>query len=286
VQKEVLEPSPKPTTLLTTSGSAYSATLALDDEGSYLLTDKAAYRLVPGRAPERWDLDLGISPALMGNHFLYWTDGAFRQVHKRGAEPSILAAVPNQPQRVVTSGDRFAWLDQAESGRFTIQTLDRSGARVLHASSDYIATLAMTEQRVYFVEEEPGTGWRLGSVPLSVGSPRYASMKTNRTPAMLAVVNDLFYYDGPSLTVRRFTPDLEREQVVVRDVICSPLAAAKHLYCAQPAALLEIAFNGVVRRVLPLRRKGTITAIAATATRLTWLMDVGRGALAVQTIAL
>jgi hypothetical protein len=153
--QEVLEPMPEPTTLLTTGGSAYAATLALDDEGSYLLTGDAAYRLVPGRAPERWDLDLGISPALMGDHFLYWSGGAFRQAHKRGAEPSLVAAVAHQPQRVVASADRFAWLDQTDNGRFTIETLNgsvRSRPRVLLAPGGYVAALAMTEQRVYFVE--------------------------------------------------------------------------------------------------------------------------------------
>jgi hypothetical protein len=54
-------------------------------------------------------------------------------------------------------------------------------------------------------------------------------------------------------------------------VICSPLAVAEHVYCAQPAGLLEIGLDGVVRRVFPLRQKGTITAVTATATRLTWL---------------
>lgn len=280
------EPTPEPTTLLTTSGSAYAATLALDDEASYLLTGNAAFRLMPGRQPERWDLDLGISPALMNDHLLYWSAGAFRQAHKRGAEPSLLAAVAHQPQRMVAAGGRFAWLDQAESGRFTIQTLDGSNARILHAPGGYVAALAMTAERVYFVEQGPGTGWRLGAVPLSGGSPRYTAMKKGRTPSMLAVARDLFYYDGPSLTVRRITQDLEREEVIARDVICSPLAVAEHLYCAQPGRLLEIGLDGVLRQVFPLQQKGTITAVAATATRLTWLMDVGRGALAVQTIAL
>ncbi len=285
--QENLEPTPAPTTLLTARGSAYAATLAVDDQGIYLLTGNAAFRLAPGRAAERWELQLGISPALMGDHFLYWSGGAFRRAHKRGAEPSLLAAAAHQPQRVAASGDRFVWLDQADSGRFTIQTLARgSGARVLLAPDGYVAALAMGEQLVYFAEQRSGRGWRLGAVPLSGGAPRYTSMKRGRTPAMLAVAGDLFYYDGPSLTVRKVTPDLEGEEVLARDVICSPLAVAEHLYCAQPNGLLEIGLDGAVRRVVPLRRKGTITAIAATATRLAWLMDVGRDALVVQTIAL
>jgi hypothetical protein len=284
--QKVPEPMPEPTTLLTRSGSAYAFTLAIDDEANYLLMDNAAYRVVPGRDPERQRLDLGISPVLMNDYILYWTGGAFRQVHKRRSEPSVLAAIPHQPQRVATSGDHFAWLDQADSGRFTIQTLRRLRARVLLAPRGTIAALAMSEKFVYFVEQGqgPGAGWRLGAVPISGGSPRYTSMKTGRTPAMLVVANDLFYYDGPSLTVRRVTKDLEREEVVARDIICSPLAVTENVYCAQIGGILEVGLDGVVRRVFPLRQRGTITAVAATATRLTWLMDIGGGDLAVQTI--
>jgi hypothetical protein len=284
--RQAREPMAEPTTLLTARGSAYAAALALDDEGSYLLTQDAAYRLAPDRVPERWGLDLGLSPALMRDQFLYWSAGAFRQADKRGGEPTVLATIAHQPQRVATSGDEFAWLDQAERGRFSIQTLDGSNPRVLCAPGGYVAALAMGEELVYFVEQGPGAGWRLGAVPLSGGTPHYSATKPGRTPAMLAVAGDVFYYDGPSLTVRRVSPGLEREEVIAEDVICSPIAVAEHVYCAQPAGLLEIGFDGAVRRAIPLRQKGTITAVSATATRLTWLMDVGRDALAVQTVAL
>jgi hypothetical protein len=282
---KVTPPTPEPTPLLTLSGSAYAATLALDDEGSYLLTGDAAYRLVPGRTPERWGLDLGASPALMRDRLLYWSNGAFRQAPKRGGEPTVLAVVPHPPQRVVTSGDHVAWLDQAEDGRFTIQTLDGSRTRIVHAPRGYVAALAMEDDRIYFVEQA-GTTWSLGVVSLSGGSARHTSTKTGRTPAMLAVAHDVFYYDGPSLTVRRVSSDLEREDVIARDVICSPIAVAERAYCAQPTGLVELDLDGGSRRPLRLGQRGTITAISASATQLVWLMDVGRGQLAVETIAL
>jgi hypothetical protein len=260
--------------------------VALDDAGSYLLTRNAAYRLVPGRPAERWGLDLGLSPVLMREQFVYWSSGAFRQVHEGGGEPKVLAAVAHQPQRVVTSGDHLAWLDQAEDGRFTIQTLDGSKARVVHAPDGYVAALAMLDDQIYFVEQARGMGWRLGVVPVSGGSPRHSAMKPGRTPAMLAVAREIFYYDGPSLTVHRVSPDLEREEVIARDLICSPIAVAEHLYCAQPVGLIEVGLDGVVRRTLTRRPSGMITAIAASAARVTWLVDIGRDQLAVQTIAL
>jgi hypothetical protein len=279
-------PTPEPTTLLDTGGSAYAATLALDSEGSYLLTGNGAFRLLPGRAPERWNLDLGVSPALKGEHFLYFGDGAFRQVPKRGGEPTILAAAAGEPQRIVTSGERFAWVTRSEGGGYTIQTLHGAGVQLVHATDRYVVALAMQDELVFFAEQEKGTNWRLGVVQVSGGAPRYSTMKTGRTPAMLAAAGDLFYYDGPSFTVRRASPDLTREHVVARDVICSPIAVSKHVYCAQPAGLLEIGFDGGIRRALPLKRRGAITAVSATAARLTWLLDTGRDQLAVETIPL
>jgi hypothetical protein len=58
------------------------------------------------------------------------------------------------------------------------------------------------------------------------------------------------------------------------------------VYCSEPAGLLEIGRDGVVRRALPLERKATITAVSATETRLTWLMDLGRDRLAVESTPL
>jgi hypothetical protein len=49
---------------------------------------------------------------------------------------------------------------------------------------------------------------------------------------------------------------------------------------------VEIGRDGVVRRTLPLERAGTITRVSATETRLAWLMDVGQGKLAVDSIPL
>lgn len=279
-------PAPKPTTLLATSGSAYAAMLAADDEASYLLTGSVAYRLVPGRVAEKRVLDLGISPALVRDRLLYWSRGAFRQADWGGGDPAVLASVPHQPQRVVTSGERFAWLDLAEDGRFTIRTLDGSRVRDLHTASGLVAALAMRDESIYFVEQGPSKGWRFGVVPLSGGSPRFTRMRSGRTPAMLVALGDLFYYDGPSLTVRRVSPDLEREVVLARDVICSPIAVADQVYCAQPGGLVEVGFDGVVRRALPLERPGMITAVSATATRVTCVIDVGRDELAVVTIPL
>ncbi len=283
---EGVSQSPEPTRLLTTSGSAYAATLAPDDEGSYLLTANSAYRLVLGQTPEQHFLELGNSPTLMNHRLLYWSRGAFRRVLNGDSDTEIVAEYPRQPQQVVTSKERFAWLDMAEGGRHTIQTLDGSTARVLYEAGGYVNALVMQEESIYFVEQGPGKGWRLGLLQLDGGAPRFTATRTGRTPALLVASGDLFYYDGTDFVVRRVSPDLLREDVVAHDVICSTIAVAQHVYCAKPDGLLEVGRDGVVRKTVLLKQKGMITAIAATQSRLTWVVDVGPNQLAVETIAL
>ena len=103
---------------------------------------------------------------------------------------------------------------------------------------------------------------------------------------MLVVAESLFYYDGPSSSVVRVSPDLGSEEVLARDVICSPMAVAENVYCAQPAGLIEIGIDGGVRRTFPLEGSGSITAVAATSTQLTWVSDIGGDQLAVDSILL
>ncbi len=274
----------EPKLALTAAGSAYAASLFVDDEAVYLLTSSAAYRLVSGRAPQRWALSLGATPVLTAEHFVYWSDGAIRQAPKRGGEPRLLAQVPHTPQRLAASGNYFAWLDRAEDGRFTILTLDGPSPRTVFAPNGYVAALTLQDDQVFFVERMTSSSYRLGVVPLAGGPARYTPSQNGRTPSMLAAAGGLFYYDGPSLTVRRLSPELEHEEVVGRDVICSPIAVAQRVFCAQPGGLLAFSLDGDPPRVLPRGRSGTITAIAATALQTAWLLDVGEDQLAVQVL--
>lgn len=277
----------EPTTLLAVAGSAYSPALVADEDGSYLLASNAAYRLVPGHAPQRWPLDLGISPTTMSDQFLFWSSGAIRQVHQGGGEPTVVVELPARPQRIVASWGRFAWLEHSKkAGRFTLRTVDGSRVRTLYSTDAIIATLAMQDERIYFVEQVLGAGWRLGAVSLSGEPPRFTESRTGRTPAMLALAHAVFFFDGPSLSVRRVSSDLSQETVIAKDTICSPLAVAEYVYCAQPGGLVELGLDGVVRRTIPLGQRGLVTAVVATAHQLTWLMDVGREQLAVKSLPL
>jgi len=277
---------PEPTRLLAVSGTAYGATLASAEDGSYLLTGSAAYRFVQGEAPARWARDFGSTPVLTPGHLLYWSEGAMRQVPTSGGEATSAAQIPHQPRRLVSSGDHVAWLDQAVDGSFTIHTLEGSKPRVVHRAEGYVGTLVMNDERIYFAERAPDKSWRLGVVPRAGGRAHYSKAKRGRLPAMLVATESLYYYDGPSSTVLRVSPDLVNEEVLARDVICSPIAVAENVYCAQPAGLIEIGIDGGVRRTFPLEARGAITAVLATSTQLTWVTDIGDDRLAVDSIPL
>jgi len=275
-----------PTRLLSVRGSAYGATLAATDDSGYLLTETAAYRFGQGETPARWLGDFGVSPASMPGQIVFWSEGAVRQVPVSGGEATRLAQALERPQRIVSSGDQVSWLSQAPDRRFSIHTLDGSSSRLVHVAEGYVGAIAMNDEHIYFAERAPDRSWRLGVVPRSGGAAHYTRPKRGRLPAQLVQAESLYYYDGPSSTVVRTSPDLANEEILARHVICSPMAVAESVYCAQPAGLLEIGSDGGVQRTIPLESGGTITAVAATITRLFWLTDIGGGQLAVDSIPL
>ena len=239
----------KPTRLLVAPESAYGTTLSSTEDESILLTKSAAYRWTPGEAVS-------------------------------------IAHLPERPQRFGSSGGPVAWLERTADGRSEIRTLDGGKPRVVHSAAGYVGTLVVEAGRIYFAERAPDRSWRLGVVPRSGGTAHYGKPKRGRLPAMLVSAESLYYYDGPSSSVLRVAPDLGSEEVLARDVICSPLAVAESIFCAQPAGLIEISLDGGVRRAFPLEEQRSITAVAATATQLTWVSDIGDHQLAIDSIDL
>jgi hypothetical protein len=267
-------PRPEPHRLYQLDTSAYTATLAADeDESLYVLTSHAAYRLRAGELASHWALELGDTPVLSARGIVYWSDGALRMVPKRGGPAEVLASVPRPPRRLCAARDNLAWVE-LDGGGSSLHTLDGSEPRNLYRSPGEIEALALMDDRAYFVERADER-WRLGVVALGGGSPRFTEPYATRTPALLATAGDVFFYDGPTSTVRRFSSGLEREEVVGRDVICSPLAVSERIYCSQISLLFELPRDGGPARSLAPKRAGTIAALVATKTRLAWLLDVG-----------
>jgi hypothetical protein len=276
---------PEPSRLYQLDTSAYTATLAADDDESlYVLTSHAAYRLRAGEPASHWALELGDTPALSSRGIVYWLDGALRMVPKQGGPAQLLARVPRAPRHLRAARDHLAWVEP-DTGGAHLRTLDGSEPRSLFRSSGDIEALALMDDRAYFVERNRER-WRLGTVGLGGGSPRFTEQYATRTPALLATAGDVFFYDGPSSTVRRFSSGLEREDVVGRDVICSPLAVSERIYCSQISLLFELPRDGGPARVLAPKRAGTIAALVATKTRLAWLLDVGENRSEVEVLPL
>lgn len=278
-------PRPEPRSLYQLDTSAYTATLAADEDDSlYVLTSHAAYRLRAGEPASRWALELGDTPTLSARGIVYWLDGALRLVPKKGGPPEILANVPRPPRHLCAARENLAWVEPEANGAI-LRTLDGSEPRSLYRSPGDIDALALMDDRAYFVERSQ-EGWRLGTVALGGGSPRFTEQYATRTPAQLATAGDVFFYDGPSSTVRRFSSGLEREEVVGRDVICSPLAVSERIYCSQVSLLFELPRDGGPARSLAPKRAGTIAALVATKTRLAWLLDVGENRTEVEVLPL
>lgn len=253
--------------------SAYTSTLAADDESIYVLASSAAYRFTPGEPVARWAIELGDTPALAAGGFVYWLEGELRQVPKRGGPAETLAKVPQAPRRLCASGASIVW-EEPDQAASLLRTLDGSAPRTMYRSAGQIEALAVMDDQAYFVERSQQQ-WRLGTVALSGGAARFSEHRGARAPALLAAAHDVFFYDGPSSSVRRFSSDLAREEVLARDVICSPLAVLDRVYCAQLSLLFDFSRDGGTARSLAPKRAGPITALVATRSRVAWLLDVG-----------
>jgi hypothetical protein len=60
---------------------------------AYLLTRNAAYRLAPGKPPQKIALDLGIGPVLADSGIVFWSKGAIWNASKDGASVWRVAAL-------------------------------------------------------------------------------------------------------------------------------------------------------------------------------------------------
>jgi len=274
------------TELLTEAISPYTAGLFVDDYCIYLLTDHVAYRLVPGTSPEQIPLENGGAAAVTRSGIVYWSKGGIWQVPRTGGKPSRLASLAHQPQRFMAADDDFSWLDMPTRDHFLIQTLKHGKVRTLVDYQGRIETAAMDAGQVFFVQRDTASSWRIGSVSTGGSAPAYASPKTGPTPALLAVADDVFYYDLRSGEVRRLSADLSHEQTLLKGLVCSPLAVSVRIYCPNMEGMFELAQHRGAKPLplFPSRRR--ITSVAASARYLAWLEDAGPNRLSLKMIRL
>ncbi len=272
----------EPILLAELSISAYSTSLALDENAAYLLTSNAAYRLVPGQKTQGFQLELGFGAVLTRSSFISWSKGAIWRTPKQGGPSVQIAEFPHQPQYFVTAGEQFAWIDRSDEGLFTIQTLRGKKPRTLLSTTDEISALNMIQDWVFFVHRPMNGSWRIGRLRIAGGEPSYTSMRSGTTPAMLAVSDEIFYYDMGKSEIRRLAPDLGNEEALVRNFVCSPMAVARQIYCGCVEGLFEVSLEHREPHVLVYGRRASITDIKANANFVVWTNDVGPNKLAIE----
>src|SRR6187399_2904568 len=100
----------EPTRLLELSLSAYSTTLVLDDDATYLLSPQRAFRLVPGEPAHGIELALGNGATMTRSAFVFWSEGRVWKAPKTGGSAHAVARLAQSPQYFVASGEAFAWV--------------------------------------------------------------------------------------------------------------------------------------------------------------------------------
>ena len=269
-----------PTQLLSLASSPYQATLFADDDAIELLTSHAAYRFVPGREPVQRALDLGFAATVTRQNYVYWSGGAIWSAARRSSKasaPKKLAPLTEQPQHLVAdlAGDDFAWLVRSAGDRYAIEKLENKRTKRLYTSAGSIDALSLVGDALYFVERPSGDGWRVGSVKLAGGGATFTASKSGRWPSSIRGYKDsVIYYDGARRDVLRLSLDLQREDTLQRDFICSPLAAAANVYCSTMEGIFELTDNETPRRIVPAPRN-LIVNLAVNGQRLAFITDIG-----------
>jgi hypothetical protein len=285
-QGPAMRKATQPTQLLVDATSPYVAGLAVDAEAIYLLTERVAHRFASGASPQQIPIENGTTAAVTRTDLVYWSKGAIWQVPKAGGQAQKIVSLAHQPQSFLAAGDDFAWLDMPVPDQFQIQTLVDHNVRTLLYYVGRIETAAMDAGRVFFVKKEAASTWRIGSVFVHGGETAYGAPHTGPTPAKLAVAGDVFYYELNSGEIRRLSPDLSHEEVLKKDLICSPIAVSSSIYCANLEGLFRLARHpgAKTQPIFPEARR--IAAVAASATQLVWLSDVGPDRLSLMTLPL
>ena len=145
----------------------------------------------------------------------------------------------------------------------------------------------MLGDAIVFVEGLAGGQWRIGRVGISGGPATFTALRKGRAPAMLAGRRDITYYDGAGYQVRRLSPDLQHEETLARDFICTPLAVAEPVvYCAGVEGLFALQAGAPPRRLVAGSAERLITDVAASANRVVWAVDAGADRVEVRSLPL
>lgn len=275
----------QPRTLLEWSETAYHTKLAFDGDALVLLTTKHLIRLTDRQPSAHWALPLDSRAAFFGDDVVYWDAGAVWIVGQTGGDPKRLGPLADAPQQFLGSERGFVWIESAASGGSLVRHFRGATAHTLYETQASIVASTMRDDRIYLVETTP-QGWQLTGFSLDGTKLPPTTPRSTRTPAMLVAADGgVYYYDGPSSTVRRVGLGLGQETTLAEQVICSPLTVSIRVFCAQVGGLYEIPFDRREPRTL-VSETGLVTSLTADEERLAWVVDVAAEKLAVRTLRL
>jgi hypothetical protein len=285
--------------------SAYGVKLIVDGPVWTLIAAEGFYR-GEGETPVVHTPAATSPPfAVMGQKIVHWRDGHLWATPLDGSAPKSLLAIEQMPRDVFASDEHFSWLERSSVGDRILVAVDvpntagRSGStRAVYHSQHEIVGGAMLQDWVFFVESLPGGQWRLGAISIRIrptsdkvdALANFGTIRNGRPPAFLMADTELYYYDGPTRSVRRVTPDLQVETTVAKGVICSPLVATARIYCAHVGGVFSVEASNEGEpsrtRVWDNQLRGPITALAANSRQLVWVEDIDGKKLRVRAIQL
>jgi hypothetical protein len=267
---------PQVSTLYEQRASAYHAGLFVDESGVVLVTPTGLTTLLPGEGLEEHAIDLGPLAVRNGGSVVFWRSGSLREISLSGAGEREVAALPGAPLYLLASEGQLAWIQLDRKTGSSIQTLSGGDVRVVYDSEKKVCASAMRGASVYWVLQSQDGSWTIDRVSLDGQQRISTAAHHGRPPSMLALGQDgVYFYDGPERGVRKLTFDLAREDVVLANVICSPIAVSSRVVCAHVGGLFEIARPGAAPRLLASEAAGPIAATAATNDRAFWVAESG-----------
>jgi hypothetical protein len=277
---------PEVTTLYQREGSPYHARLFADEEAVVLVTQTGFTTFRAGEAPEEHAVSLGPVTIRRGGTLVFWRAGSLREISLTGEGERSLAPLPHPPRYLLASEGHLAWIQMEPETGTSLQTLSAGSVREVHDSDDNVGAAVMRGAVVYWVLHSRDGSWKIGRVGLD-GEHQLTRAHEGRPPAMLAWGPDgVYFYDGPKRGVRKLSFDLEREDAISANVVCSPLAVSTRIICAQVGGLFELPALGGTPRFLATERAGPITATAVTDDRAFWVAENGNERLVVRSAAL
>jgi hypothetical protein len=274
---------PQVTTLYAQRASAYHAGLFADENAVVLISPGGFTTMVPGGAVEERAVDLGPIAVRQGGSVVFWRSGQLREIALSGEGERELAAVPRPPRYLLAAEGRLAWVQTDRTSGSSLRTLSGGNVRVVHDAEGRVCAAVMRGASVYWVVEGRDGSWAVERLGLDGQLRVSTAAHHGRPPSMLALGEDgVYLYAGPQRGVVELSFDLAREDTLLPNVICSPIAVSSRVVCAQVGGLFEIARAGAPPRFLASEPAGPIAATAATHDRAFWVAENGEGHLVVR----